>query len=64
VVGVTQVVATATIFFKRFYYKHTWTSIQPYLMALTCIYLAAKVEECGPIQARRVQGIGDRVVRI
>mmetsp|Transcript_6776 Transcript_6776/g.17455 ORF Transcript_6776/g.17455 Transcript_6776/m.17455 type:complete len:181 (+) Transcript_6776:258-800(+) len=58
-----QVVATATIYFKRFYHKNSWTSIQPYLMAQTCIYLATKVEECGPIQARRVQAVGGKIVR-
>mmetsp|Transcript_2966 Transcript_2966/g.8963 ORF Transcript_2966/g.8963 Transcript_2966/m.8963 type:complete len:194 (+) Transcript_2966:1683-2264(+) len=56
-----QVVATATIYFKRFYHKNSWTSIQPYLMAQTCIYLATKVEECGPIQARRVQAVGGKI---
>eukprot|EP00038_Savillea_parva_P012516 m.205155 g.205155 ORF g.205155 m.205155 type:complete len:298 (+) comp22820_c0_seq1:47-940(+) len=49
-----QVVATATMYFKRFYLKHSWTSIHPFLMAQTCVYLAAKVEECGPISARTV----------
>lgn len=56
-----QVVATAAMFFKRFYFKNPWTSVEPFLMAQTCVYLATKVEECGPIQARSVTATSKRV---
>eukprot|EP00041_Stephanoeca_diplocostata_P018651 m.392415 g.392415 ORF g.392415 m.392415 type:complete len:275 (+) comp21078_c2_seq38:89-913(+) len=58
-----QVIATATMYFKRFYVKHSWTTINPYLMALTCVYLATKVEECGPIQTRAVLNAGKKVTQ-
>ncbi|KAJ2454834.1 RNA polymerase II holoenzyme cyclin-like subunit [Coemansia sp. RSA 2336] len=41
-----EIVATATVYFKRFYINNTFYDIDPYLMAATCIYLACKVEEC------------------
>lgn len=39
-----QVVATATVFFKRFYAKNSIKSIDPLLMCPTALYLAAKVD--------------------
>ncbi|KAJ2846503.1 RNA polymerase II holoenzyme cyclin-like subunit, partial [Coemansia erecta] len=40
-----EIVATALVYFKRFYINNTYYDIDPYLMAVTCIYLACKVEE-------------------
>ncbi|PKU37275.1 hypothetical protein llap_12421 [Limosa lapponica baueri] len=43
-----QVIATATVYFKRFYARYSLKSIDPVLMAPTCVFLASKVEilEC------------------
>ncbi|KAF9323998.1 hypothetical protein BG006_000946 [Podila minutissima] len=41
-----QVVATAIVYFKRFYTKNSIRSTDPSLVAATCIYLACKIEEC------------------
>ncbi|KAF9935827.1 hypothetical protein BGZ65_002966 [Modicella reniformis] len=41
-----QVVATAIVYFKRFYTKNSMRSTDPSLVAATCIYLACKIEEC------------------
>ncbi|XP_065829605.1 cyclin-C-like [Oscarella lobularis] len=49
-----QVIATSTIYFKRFYTNNSFGSIDPLLMAPTCIYLAAKVEESGLISNTRL----------
>eukprot|EP00039_Didymoeca_costata_P010564 m.142579 g.142579 ORF g.142579 m.142579 type:complete len:274 (+) comp14880_c0_seq2:136-957(+) len=49
-----QIIATASIYFKRFYLRNSWTSIEPYLLAISCVYLGTKVEEYGPISARKV----------
>ncbi|KAL5253239.1 hypothetical protein ACHWQZ_G013123 [Mnemiopsis leidyi] len=49
-----QVIATATVYFKRFYILNSFKSIDPFLMAPTCIFLASKVEECGPIPIQRL----------
>jgi len=49
-----QVIATATVYFKRFYIQNSFKSIDPFLMAPTCIFLASKVEECGPIPSPRL----------
>ena len=38
-----QVIATATVYFKRFYVLNSFKSIDPFLMAPTCIFLASKV---------------------
>ncbi|KAL3317801.1 hypothetical protein Ciccas_003541 [Cichlidogyrus casuarinus] len=40
-----QVIATATIYFKRFYSRNSLKSIDPWLMAPSCLFLASKVEE-------------------
>jgi len=49
-----QVIATATVFFKRFYSINPLKSIDPLLMAPTCVFLASKVEEFGMISTSRL----------
>jgi cyclin-C len=46
-----QVVATAIVYFRRFYVRNAFRQCDPVLLACTCIYLACKVEECPPIVA-------------
>ncbi|KAJ2616505.1 RNA polymerase II holoenzyme cyclin-like subunit [Coemansia sp. RSA 1365] len=41
-----EIIATATVYFKRFYINNTFYDIDPYLMLSTCVYLACKVDEC------------------
>ncbi|KAI8584055.1 hypothetical protein K450DRAFT_221280 [Umbelopsis ramanniana AG] len=41
-----QVVATAFVYFKRFYTKNSYRSTDPMLVMATCVYLACKIEEC------------------
>lgn len=40
-----RVVATASVYFQRFYSKNTFASTDPFLLLTACVYLAAKVEE-------------------
>ncbi|ORX71592.1 cyclin-like protein [Linderina pennispora] len=40
-----EIIATALVYFKRFYLNNTFYDIDPYLMAATSAYLACKVEE-------------------
>lgn len=42
-----QVIASATVYFRRFYSKYSLKSIDPFLLAPTCLFLATKVEEFG-----------------
>lgn len=49
-----QVIATATVFFKRFYAKNSLKCIDALLVAPTCVYLSSKVEECGVISNNRL----------
>lgn len=44
-----QVIASATVFFKRFYAVNSLNTVDPLLMAPTCVFLASKVEEFGVI---------------
>merc|ERR1719457_493341 len=44
-----QVIASATVFFKRFYAMNPLNTVDPLLMAPTCVFLASKVEEYGVI---------------
>jgi len=41
-----QVIATAIVYFKRFYTRNAFRSFDGVLVVVTCIYLACKVEEC------------------
>ncbi|KAL6077090.1 Cyclin-K isoform 1 [Balamuthia mandrillaris] len=38
-------IATAIVFFHRFYANCSWTEYDPYLIGTTCLFLAGKVEE-------------------
>lgn len=49
-----QVIATATVYFKRFYARNSLKCIDPLLLAPTCIFLASKVEEFGVISNSRL----------
>ncbi|KAI6204787.1 Cyclin-C [Aphelenchoides besseyi] len=42
-----QVIATACVYFRRFYARRSFKDIDPFLLAPTCLVLAAKVEEQG-----------------
>lgn len=49
-----QVIATATVYFKRFYARNSLKCIDPLLLAPTCLFLASKVEEFGVISNTRL----------
>ncbi|KMQ93351.1 cyclin-c [Lasius niger] len=44
-----QVIATATVYFKRFYARNSLKCIDPLLLAPTAVFLASKVEEFGDV---------------
>ncbi|CAE6525159.1 unnamed protein product [Rhizoctonia solani] len=48
-----QVVATATVYFRRFYIKNSYCETDPFFVASTCCYLAAKAEEI-PVHLKSV----------
>ena len=58
-----QVIATATMYFKRFYARNSLRSIDPLLMAPTCTYLASKVEEFGVISNNRFNSACNTVIK-
>jgi len=58
-----QVIATATIFFKRFYARNPVQSIDPLLMAPTAVFLASKVEEFGVISNSRLISTCQTVIK-
>ena len=41
-----QVIATAIVYFKRFYTRNAFSRCDPLLVAPTCFYMATKIEEC------------------
>ncbi|XP_043788541.1 cyclin-C isoform X2 [Apis laboriosa] len=49
-----QVIATATVYFKRFYARNSLKCIDPLLLAPTSVFLASKVEEFGVISHNRL----------
>lgn len=58
-----QVIATATVFFRRFYLKNSLSDCDPLLMAPTCLFLASKVEEIGPMSNNRLVNATSQVVK-
>ncbi|KAI8635949.1 cyclin-like protein [Parasitella parasitica] len=48
-----QVVATAFVYFKRFYINNSIKATDPILVLVTCVYLATKIEEC-PVHIKMV----------
>jgi len=58
-----QVIATATVYFRRFYARYPLKSCDPILLAPTCIYLASKVEEFGPISNTRLTAAVKNIVK-
>lgn len=58
-----QVIATATVFFKRFYSQNSLKCIDPLLLAPTSIFLASKVEEFGVISNTRLINTCSNVVK-
>ena len=58
-----QVIATATLYYKRFYARNSLKSIDPLLMAPTCMYLAHKTEECGVMSHSRFTAACNAVVK-
>lgn len=47
-------IATATVYFKRFYARNSLKCIDPLLLAPTSVFLASKVEEFGVISNTRL----------
>jgi cyclin C len=41
-----RVIATAIVFFKRFYLKNAYSETDPFLVIAACCYVATKAEEC------------------
>jgi cyclin C len=48
-----RVIATAIIYFKRFYLKNNYSDTDPLFVAAACCYVAAKAEE-SPIHIKQV----------
>ncbi|XP_065177949.1 cyclin-C-like [Sycon ciliatum] len=58
-----QVIATATVFFKRFYLRNSVGSVDPRLMAAASVLLASKVEECGVIANSKLNAAISSIVK-
>ena len=48
-----RVIATATVFFRRFYLKNSYSETDPFTVIAACCYLAAKAEE-SPVHIKSV----------
>ncbi|KAF5363253.1 hypothetical protein D9756_001013 [Leucocoprinus leucothites] len=48
-----RVIATATVFFRRFYLKNAYCETDPFLVIAACCYVAAKAEE-SPVHIKTV----------
>lgn len=59
-----QVIATATVYFRRFYARNSLKSIDPLLLAPTCILLASKVEESGVVHSSKIVNVCSHVIKM
>ncbi|KAJ7123180.1 cyclin-like protein [Mycena epipterygia] len=48
-----RAIATATVFFRRFYLKNSYCETDPFIVIAACCYVAAKAEEC-PVHIKNV----------
>lgn len=48
-----RVVATSCVFFRRFFAKNSYSAMDPFVVAVACIYVAAKVEE-SPVHIKSI----------
>ncbi len=48
-----RVIATATVFFRRFYIKNSYCETDPFIVIAACCYVAAKAEE-SPVHIKNV----------
>ncbi|EIW62296.1 cyclin-like protein [Trametes versicolor FP-101664 SS1] len=48
-----RVIATATVFFRRFYLRNSYCETDPFIVAAACCYVAAKAEE-SPVHIKTV----------
>ena len=48
-----RVIATATVFFRRFYVKNSYCETDPFIVIAACCYVAAKAEE-SPVHIKTV----------
>ncbi|RDX43044.1 cyclin-like protein, partial [Lentinus brumalis] len=48
-----RVIATATVFFRRFYVKNSYCETDPFIVIAACCYVAAKAEE-SPVHIKNV----------
>jgi len=48
-----RVIATATMFFRRFYLKNSYCETEPFIVIAACCYVAAKAEE-SPVHIKNV----------
>ena len=48
-----RVIATAIVFFRRFYLKNSYCETDPFLVIAACCYVAAKAEE-SPLHIKNV----------
>uniref|UniRef100_A0A915CXG0 Cyclin-like domain-containing protein n=1 Tax=Ditylenchus dipsaci TaxID=166011 RepID=A0A915CXG0_9BILA len=49
-----QAIATACVYFRRFYARRSFRDVDPFLLAPTCILLASKVEESGMVSLTKL----------
>lgn len=48
-----RAIATATVFFRRFYMKNAYCETDPFIVIAACCYVAAKAEEF-PVHIKNV----------
>ncbi|XP_063932459.1 cyclin-C-like isoform X2 [Zophobas morio] len=58
-----QIIATATVYSRRFYLKNNLDSCSPLLLVPTALYLACKIEEYGVLSLRNLVSVVQNLAR-
>ncbi|KAL3089228.1 hypothetical protein niasHT_021172 [Heterodera trifolii] len=58
-----QAIATACVYFRRFYARRSFKDIDPFLLSMTCTNLASKVEEMGHLTHTKLTATFQRAMK-
>jgi cyclin C len=59
-----QMIATASVYFRRFYARRSLKDIDPFLLAISCLHLAAKVDEHGNASPSKLSNAANQLAKM
>uniref|UniRef100_A0A914Q4G7 Cyclin-like domain-containing protein n=2 Tax=Panagrolaimus TaxID=55784 RepID=A0A914Q4G7_9BILA len=59
-----QMIATASVYFRRFYARRSLKDIDPFLLSISCLHLAAKVDEHGNTSPSKLSNAANQLAKM